>query len=62
MNKNFIFFLKFFRCRESEMSDTTSKPIFIQPLLDTIINEGDKLKLHAAVKAYPEPEVNINFF
>ena len=40
------------------MSDTPCKPVFVQPLRDTTITEGQKLKLHAAVKANPEPEVN----
>ena len=39
------------------MSDTPCKPLFVQPLLDTTINEGEKLKLHAAINAHPEPEV-----
>jgi hypothetical protein len=39
------------------MSDTPSKPVFVQLLRDTTINEGQKLKLHAAVNAHPEPEV-----
>ena len=39
------------------MSDTPSKPVFVQPLVDTTINEGDKLKLRAAINAHPEPEV-----
>jgi len=39
------------------MSDTPCKPVFVQPLLDTTINEGQKLKLHAAINAHPEPEV-----
>jgi len=47
--------------RESEMSDTPCKPVFVQPLLDVNINEGQKLKLHAAINAYPEPEVKKNF-
>ncbi len=42
---------------ESEMSDTPCKPVFVQPLLDITINEGQKLKLHAAINAHPEPEV-----
>jgi hypothetical protein len=44
------------------MSDTPCKPVFVQPLLDTTINEGEKLKLHAAINAHPEPEVRINLF
>jgi len=40
------------------MSDTPCKPVFVQPLLDITINEGEKLKLHAAINAHPEPEVN----
>jgi len=44
------------------MSDTPCKPIFVQPLLDTTINEGQKLKLHAAINAHPEPEVKQNIF
>ncbi|CAF0743307.1 unnamed protein product [Adineta steineri] len=47
----------FCRTPESEMSDTPCKPIFVQPLLDTTINEGQKLKLHAAINAHPEPEI-----
>jgi hypothetical protein len=47
--------------RESEMSDTPCKPVFVQPLLDTTINEGDKLRLHAAINAHPEPEVKNKF-
>ncbi|UJR28306.1 hypothetical protein I4U23_009551 [Adineta vaga] len=47
----------FCRTPESEMSDTPCKPIFVQPLLDTMINEGQKLKLHAAINAHPEPEI-----
>jgi hypothetical protein len=43
------------------MSDTPCKPVFVQPLLDVNINEGQKLKLHAAINAYPEPEVKKNF-
>ena len=39
------------------MSDTPSKPIIVQPLRDVNINEGETLKLHAAINAYPEPEV-----
>jgi hypothetical protein len=39
------------------MSDTPSKPVFVQSLFDVNINEGEKLKLHAAMNAYPEPEV-----
>jgi hypothetical protein len=39
------------------MSDTPCKPVFVQPLLDLSINEGNKLKLHAAINAHPEPEV-----
>ena len=45
-------------CSDSEMSDTPCKPVFVQPLLDTILVEGQKLKLHAAVRAHPEPEVS----
>ncbi len=40
------------------MSDTPCKPVFVQPLRDITINEGEKLKLHAAVNSHPEPEVN----
>jgi hypothetical protein len=40
------------------MSDTPCKPVFVQPLLDITIPEGQKLKLHAAINAHPEPEVN----
>ncbi|CAF0886808.1 unnamed protein product [Rotaria sp. Silwood1] len=47
----------FCRTPESEMSDTPCKPVFVQPLLDTTINEGEKLKLHAAINAHPEPEI-----
>jgi len=39
------------------MSDTPSKPNFVQSLRDTTINEGEKLKLNAAINAHPEPEV-----
>lgn len=39
------------------MSDTPCKPVFVQPLLDVTISEGQKLKLHAAINAHPEPEV-----
>lgn len=39
------------------MSDTPCKPVFVQPLLDVTITEGQKLKLHAAINAHPEPEV-----
>jgi hypothetical protein len=39
------------------MSDTPCKPVFVQSLRDTTINEGQKLKLHAAINAHPEPEV-----
>jgi hypothetical protein len=39
------------------MSDTPCKPVFAQPLRDTTMTEGQKLKLHAAVNAHPEPEV-----
>jgi hypothetical protein len=39
------------------MSDTPCKPVFVQPLLDITLNEGQKLKLHAAINAHPEPEV-----
>jgi hypothetical protein len=42
------------------MSDTPCKPVFVQPLRDITINEGEKLKLHAAVNSHPEPEVNKN--
>jgi hypothetical protein len=44
------------------MSDTPSKPVFVQSLVDTTINEGDKLKLRAAINAHPEPEVNKSMF
>ncbi|CAF2574797.1 unnamed protein product [Rotaria sp. Silwood2] len=47
----------FCRTPESEMSDTPCKPVFVQPLLDITINDGEKLKLHAAINAYPEPEI-----
>ena len=40
------------------MSDTPSKPIFVQSLMDATLHEGDKLKLHAAINAHPEPEVS----
>lgn len=43
------------------MSDTPCKPVFVQPLLDAFITEGQKLKLHAAINAHPEPEVNTKF-
>jgi hypothetical protein len=39
------------------MSDTPCKPVFVQSLLDITIIEGQKLKLHAAINAQPEPEV-----
>ncbi|CAF4314025.1 unnamed protein product, partial [Rotaria magnacalcarata] len=32
-------------------------PVFVQPLRDTTITEGQKLKLHAAINAHPEPEI-----
>jgi hypothetical protein len=44
------------------MSDTPCKPVFVQPLLNTTINEGQKLKLHAAINALPEPEVKKSTF
>jgi hypothetical protein len=44
------------------MSDTPCKPVFVQPLRDITINEGQKLKLHAAINAHPEPEVKQNIF
>ncbi|CAF1127621.1 unnamed protein product [Adineta steineri] len=47
----------FCRTPESEMSDTPMKPVFVQPLRDTSINEGQQLKLHAAINAHPEPEI-----
>ncbi|CAF1249492.1 unnamed protein product [Adineta ricciae] len=47
----------FCRTPESELSDTPSKPVFVQSLRDTTINEGQKLKLNAAVNAHPEPEI-----
>ncbi|CAF2499044.1 unnamed protein product [Rotaria sp. Silwood2] len=47
----------FCRTPESEMSDTPCKPIFVQPLRDITIHEGQKLKLHAAINAHPEPEI-----
>lgn len=40
------------------MSDTPCKPVILQPLRDVNINEGETLKLHAAINAHPEPEVN----
>jgi len=43
------------------MSDTPCKPVFVQSLRDTTINEGQKLKLHAAINAHPEPEVFLFF-
>ena len=43
------------------MSDTVNKPVFVQTLVDTTINEGEKLKLRAAINAHPEPEVNLYF-
>jgi hypothetical protein len=46
---------------ESELSDTPCKPVFVQSLLDITINEGEKLKLHAAINANPEPEVKRKF-
>jgi hypothetical protein len=48
--------------RESEMSDTPCKPIFVQSLVDATINEGETLKLRAALNAHPEPEVNQSIF
>lgn len=39
------------------MSDTPCKPVILQPLRDVNINEGETLKLHAAINAHPEPEV-----
>lgn len=42
---------------ESEISDVLCKPVFVQTLFDTTINEGDRLRLRAAVNAHPEPEV-----
>jgi hypothetical protein len=60
-----IIFFQYFShfSSESEMSDTPCKPVFVQPLLDLSINEGNKLKLHAAINAHPEPEVkNIFIF
>ena len=42
------------------MSDTPCKPVFVQPLLDITLNEGEKLKLHAAINAHPEPEVRFD--
>ncbi|CAF3985915.1 unnamed protein product, partial [Rotaria magnacalcarata] len=47
----------FCRTPESEMSETLCKPTIVQPLLDTNINEGEKLKLHAAINGHPEPEI-----
>ena len=44
------------------MSDTPCKPVIVQPLRDTKINEGEKLKLHAAINAHPEPEVKLKTF
>jgi hypothetical protein len=46
------------------MSDTPCKPVFVRLLVDTTINEGEKLRLHAAINAHPEPEVKkyISFF
>jgi hypothetical protein len=44
------------------MSDTPCKPVIVQPLRDTKINEGEKLKLHAAINAHPEPEVKLKPF
>lgn len=44
------------------MSDTPCKPLFVQPLRDTTINEGQKLKLHAAINAHPEAEVRRTIF
>ena len=43
--------------READISDTLCKPVFVQTLLDVTTNEGDKLRLRAAVNAHPEPEV-----
>ena len=56
-NKRMILFSILSFVSESEMSDTPSQPVFVQPLLDTTLNEGQKLKLHAAINAHPEPEV-----
>ena len=39
------------------MSDTPCKPVFVQPLRDVVVNEGQKLKITAAINAHPEPEV-----
>ena len=39
------------------MAETHCKPVFVQSLMDTTVNEGQKLKLHAAINAQPEPEV-----
>jgi hypothetical protein len=44
------------------MSDTPCKPIFVQSLVDATINEGETLKLRAALNAHPEPEVNQSIF
>ncbi|CAF4945620.1 unnamed protein product, partial [Rotaria magnacalcarata] len=38
------------------MFNTSCRPVFVQPLRDTTITEGQKLKLHAAINAHPEPE------
>ena len=43
-----------FPCSDSDMSDTPCKPVIIQPLRDTSLVEGQKLKLHAAVRAHPD--------
>ncbi|CAF4872968.1 unnamed protein product, partial [Rotaria magnacalcarata] len=38
----------FCRTPELEMFNTSCRPVFVQPLRDTTITEGQKLKLHAA--------------
>lgn len=42
------------------MSDVLCKPVFVQTLFDTSINDGDRLRLRAAINAHPEPEVKEN--
>jgi hypothetical protein len=60
LNTKILFFFHF--KSESELSDTPCKPVFVQSLLDITINEGEKLKLHAAINANPEPEVKNKIF
>jgi len=39
------------------MSNTPTKPVFIQTLTDITLVEGAQLKLRAALSAHPEPEI-----